>query len=341
MCKRDWAHVVAAVGMVASAAVSAGEVAAGSTATMSDKLLTIGTAAHGGTFHETGRALCDAANQDRRAHGLRCVAYTAPGSESNLRAVAQGQFSLGIARADIAAREFREAASGESRGHDLRAILSLYPMPMALVARRQAGLSSLDQIKGRVISVGAQGSGHRDFAMMLLQAMGLKTSDFSAVLEQGTNDAVTSFCKGDVDVIVESQGHPSRIYTRLLTECGGTFLPIPEPIQQRLIARSPGLHAQVIPGGLYAGQTDPVATVGSSALLVASRQLGDEAVRRFLSSVTKRLPTLTESNPPLVGMTPGRLFSEGVTLPLHPGVLSFVQLNPGRGYVTAGNGSKP
>ncbi|MEI7843424.1 MAG: TAXI family TRAP transporter solute-binding subunit, partial [Gallionellaceae bacterium] len=94
---------------------------------------------------------------------------------------------------------------------------------------------------------------------------------------------------------------------------------------EKLLKDNPLMSRQAIPSGLYRGYADPVPTVGDRAMLVTSSDVSDEAVRRFVDSLIYNLPELKQSTLELNELDPDKMFSEGIYIPLHSGVASYLK----------------
>ncbi|CAN5350395.1 TAXI family TRAP transporter solute-binding subunit [soil metagenome] len=289
-----------------------------------DKLISIGTASRSGLFFPTGAKICELVNRDRKKTQVRCVAYPTPGSEYNAKAVTLGDFAIGMTRSDIAYNEFVDKSSGDGHGDSLRAVMSLYAMPVVIIARRKARIDNVTQLKGHSINLGNRGSGQRAIVDFLMKTLGLKTADFSAVSELATSRMGDAFCAGKIDVVVEALGHPAPFYRRMIEECDGQIVGIPEPLIDKIAATNLFIDRLPIPGGMYANHPDAIPSFGYKALLVTRQETSEEAVQRFVGTVMERLSELKQSDLVLQDLEPERMLTEGITVPLHPGAARYL-----------------
>ena len=289
-----------------------------------DKFISLATSSRSGTFHLVGTKLCDAVNRERKTSLIRCVTYNTIGSEYNAKAVAYGEHAMGITRPDIAHAEYSRKNQSELNGAGLRAVMSLHATPVMMIARRGANISDANQIAGKSINLGNRGSSQRITVELLLKNMGLTPSSFSAVTELHTTTMGDAFCQGKVDVIVESLGNPSPFYKRMIEECNGVILAFPPALIDKILAANPLMTRLAIPGGLYAGYSQPVPTFGFRAMLVTRQDVSEEAVYRFVSSVMNGLEDMKKSDPALQDLDAEKMFIDSIAIPLHPGVLTYL-----------------
>lgn len=289
-----------------------------------DKFISLGTSSRSGVYHVIGTGLCNAVNQERRTSLMRCIAYNTVGSEYNAEAVAYGELSMGITLPDIAYAEFTQKQSNDQRGAGLRAVMSLHSKPVVMLARRATKVTDATQLAGHSINLGNRGSGQRIVVENIMKVLGLTAADFSATTELHTTEMGEAFCAGKIDVIVESLGNTSPFYKKMIEECNGVIVTFPSQMIDKMLADNPLMSRLSIPAGLYAGYPQAVPTFGYRALLVTNAKVSDEAVRRFVESVMHGLPDLKKVDPALDELDPDKMLSDGIVIPLHPGVIKYL-----------------
>lgn len=289
-----------------------------------DKFISLGTSSRSGTFHVVGTNLCEAVNQERKASLVRCVPYNTVGSEYNAKAVAYGELSMGITRPDIAYAEFKRKNVSDNHGADLRAVMSLHSTPVMMIVRRAANIADASQIAGHSINLGNRGSSQRLTVELLIKQLGLTQASFSAVTELHTTQMGEAFCQGKIDVIIESLGHPSPFYKKMIEECGGQIVSFSPDFIDKVIAANPLMSRLSIPGGLYSGYPQPVPTFGFRALLVTRSDVSEEAVRRFVASVMNGLEKMKAADPVFQEFDADKMLSPSVAIPQHAGVVNYL-----------------
>ena len=286
-----------------------------------DKLIMIGTASRSGSFYPIGQTLCDLINKDRAEKLIRCVSYPTAGSDYNTQAVLFGQLTLGMTRSDIAAQEFNNGKDKDNtKGANLRAIMSLYDMPVLVIAKRSLGITDLSQIPGHTLNIGNGGSGQRAIVEMILKSLKFDKSQFTNTTEFNTSQMGDAFCDGKVDIIVEALGNPSPFYKKMIEKCDGQMIGATPETIKTMLAKNPSLEALKIKGDIYAGEPNEVLTFGYKAVIVASKQTSDAAVKSIIKSIFDRLDDLKKSDVVLANLEPKKMFTEGIKIPLHTGI---------------------
>jgi len=290
-----------------------------------DKFLAMGSGAKAGVFHPVGQGICEIINKDRMAHRLRCLNYETGGAVYNMQAVSFGTLQLGITRSDLSYQAFTGTGAFEAEPaiEDMRAVATLYSVPVAVIAKRSLGLNSVADIKGKRFNIGNDGSGKRELSNFIMRFMGWTRADFAATTEHDTGPMVRAFCDGEIDVLVEGLGNPAKLYADLAEKCDGMFLPFPTETVEKLKADYPYYADMAIPGGIYAETPDNVASFGYRALLVASKKVHPDAIYQVVHSLIGNLSELHAKHPSLDTLTPQAMANFGIFIPLHDGAARY------------------
>ncbi|MBC7360646.1 MAG: TAXI family TRAP transporter solute-binding subunit, partial [Desulfacinum sp.] len=125
--------------------------------------VTIGTGGITGVYYPTGGAICKIVNNKRDQYGIRCTVESTGGSVFNINAVLAGDLEFGIAQSDRQYQAIKGEAEWQDKGpqQDLRAVFSIHPEAITLVAAEDAGIKSVQDLKGKRVNIGNPGSGQR------------------------------------------------------------------------------------------------------------------------------------------------------------------------------------
>lgn len=311
----------ASLGFIAASAAQAAD----TKPTNMDKFLALGSGAQAGVFYPVGQGICDIINKGRLTHGLRCLNYETGGAVYNMQAASFGTVQLGVARSDLSYQAFTGtgAFDDEPPIEDLRMVATLYSVPVAVIAKRSLGLTTVSDIKGKRFNIGNEGSGKRELSQFLMNIMGWKRSDFAATTEYDTAPMVKAFCSDEIDVIVEGLGNPAKLYADLTQKCGGQFLAFSDEIVDKLKADYPYYSDMAIPGGMYADTNDNVPSFGYRAVLVASSKVHPDAIYQVVSALIGNLPEFQSKHPSLDTLTPQAMANYGVFIPMHEGAARY------------------
>jgi TRAP transporter TAXI family solute receptor len=277
-------------------------------------LLTLGTGGVTGVYYTVGSAICRLVNKERVRHDVRCAVESTAGSVANVEAIRAGRLDMGIAQSDVQ----HLAADGE-----LRAVMSLHSESLTVLARKGLEAKSFADLKGRKLNVGNPGSGTRASLEELLAALHWKLADFAVASELPADEHGQALCDGKIDAFFYPVGHPSGHIRDLVTGCGARLLPIEGPAIEKLLAEKPYYVKTVIPGGLYPGHPDDIATYGVVATLATSSKVPANRVYVLVKAVFDHLDEFRRLHPALARLSPQEMVANGLTAPLHEGAAKY------------------
>jgi len=283
------------------------------------KLFIIGSGEVGGGYFAATSAICEGFNRTHR--GLRCSPEPTNGSRYNLAALATRQIDFAMVQSDWqrAAVEGSGAFAGEAPMAGLRSVTGLYPEAITVLARRDAGITSIDDIAGRKIDVGHPASGRRTTVMRLLDALGYQRADFAAVLELPTGGAIAELCAGRIDLTILITGHPSATVGDALRRCGAQIVPLDGARLEGAFASGGDYVPTLVARQIYPELPADVATYAVIATVVTRDDMPDDLVEALVGNVITTLPELRLRAPVLGDVTPAIMRDRGRTAPLHPG----------------------
>ncbi|MDO5658711.1 MAG: TAXI family TRAP transporter solute-binding subunit [Paracoccus sp. (in: a-proteobacteria)] len=307
-----------------AAALLGGTMFAGA-ASAQQQFVTIGTGGVTGVYYAAGGAICRLMNQTRADHGFRCSAESTGGSVFNLNAMRQGEFDFGMVQSDWQFHAYEGSSSFADAGpyEELRAVFSIHPEPVTLLARADSGITDLASIAGKRVNIGPAGSGTQATVDLLLDGSGMSRSDLALAAELRPDEQGPALCDNQIDAFFFAVGHPSANIADPTTTCGAKLIPVEGAGVDTLVEENPYYAKVDIPGGLYTGNDDAVPTFGVLATLVTSSNVPDEAVYNLVKSVFENMDTFRGLHPAFANLDPERMVEDGLSVPLHPGAEQF------------------
>jgi len=308
------ARALAVIAALLPVGVAAQEMAPGAV-----RVVSVGAASVSGNYFATVRALCDVVDRIGPAD-LRCSPEPTPGSQYNLFALAQGEMDLALVQSDwqrlAVTGEGPFAARGPVAG--LTAIAALYPEAVTLVARADAGIAGLGDLRGRAVDIGHRATARRATNARLLAALGVPRAEIDALAGLAGTAVRDALCSGRIEASLLVIGHPSATIAELLDACALTLVPIASPGVVGFLAASTDFSTYDIPAGTYPGQPEPVPTVSIMATLVALAGVEDDVVAAFVRVMLERHDEIARRASVLGQQDVARLAVAGLTAPLHP-----------------------
>ena len=294
----------------------------------------IGTGGLGGAYYPVGKLIAQGITEptsqqhghENGTHGIPGiigVAYNSTGSIANVLAIATNEIEAGLVQADVAFQAVHNQGPFVDivAARNLRAVASLYPEKLQIVTRRDAGIRSVVDFRGKRISIDEIGSGTLPVMRIVLEAHGLTENDFSPVYlkpvfttEKMTNREIHGFSL--------MGGTPIEAVSQLI-DIGLFMVPIAPPTAVQITARHPFLVPGIIPANAYRDLPE-TPTLQVYALLVVHADLDRELVYQLTKALWDKhtMEILTAGHP--IGHSI-RLESalNGLSIPLHPGAEQF------------------
>lgn len=300
------------------------------------KAVKIGTGGMTGVYYSTGSAICRMMNKEKARHGVRCSAETSGGSVSNVNAIKNGEVDFSVAQSDVQYNATKGRAQFKNGGahNDLRAVFSVYPEPLTVLARKDVGIKTIEDFKGKRFDVGNPGSGTRATIDMLMAGMGMKMSDFSLPSELKPDEHGVALCANKIDGFAYVVGSPAANIMDVTTTCGAKLVSIAGPAVNALIKDYPYFAYVMIPGGMYPGNPDATKTFGVMATIVSSAKVPDSVVYAMVSSVFENFDEFKKLHPAFAGLEPKDMIRSGLSAPLHEGAVRYYKE---KGWLRAGD----
>lgn len=289
------------------------------------KFVTIGTGGVTGVYYAAGGAICRLMNKDRAKHGIRCSVESTGASVYNINTIRAGELDFGVAQSDTQFNAIKGLAQFKDGGPmpELRAVFALHAEPLTVVARKDAGVTKFEDLKGKRFNVGNPGSGTRATIDMLLAASAMKTSDFSLTSELKPDEHGAALCDNKIDAFSFVVGHPAANIQDPTTTCGAKLVSITGPAVDKLLKEYPYYAAATIPGGMYASNPDPVQTFGVVASFVTSSKVADDVVYTMVKAVFDNFEEFKKLHPAFANLEPQHMVKDGLSAPLHDGAVKY------------------
>ena len=294
-------------------------------ATAQQKFITIGTGGVTGVYYAAGGAICRLVNKDRAKHGIRCSVESTGASVFNTNTIKAGELDMGFSQSDVQYNALKGLGQFKDAGPwpDQRAVFSLHPEPITVVARKEANIKSFADFKGKRFNVGNPGSGTRASIEEQLQAMGWKLSDFSLASELKADEHGPALCDGKIDGFAFGVGHPSANIQDPTTSCGAKLVSVTGPAIDKLIASTPYYAKATIPGGMYPNNPEPTQTYGVLATVISSSKVPADTVYQVVKSVFDNFEEFKKLHPALANLKPEEMVKDGLSAPLHDGAARY------------------
>ena len=286
----------------------------------------LGTDSPGSFSHFAGRAICRTIN--RSGADLNCQVIPATSGTHNLTNLNGG--SLDLALLDSRLLYDAMTRKGQFQFLDIRydnlgTLLPLYQLPIILVARADAGIDGLSDLKGTRINIGIAHTKVREAVDFIMTAKGWTKPDFKLVQElpASLSQDTMAFCHGSVDAMVHIGVHPDSALQQLMDLCAAMPVDMDDDDITRAVNETPAVSPIIIPAATYPGLEKPVASFGTTILLVASGSLDDDTALVLMTILAKHQASLQSIHPALGQFAVKASDAPDIGIALHPGAAAY------------------
>jgi len=299
-------------------------------------LIRIGTGGPKGTYYPIGGLIARAVSDSdgyKRCQFSDCdeppiiaIHQASNGSIANAAGIQEGKLEAGLVQSDVAYWAFTGTGVSQDKqpADKLRAIASLYTESFHLVARKDANIRSVLDLKNKRVSLDEPGSGTLVDATILLNAYGLSPEDLEVEYIK-PEIAKAKLLAGKLDAFFIVGGFPVSSITELAEANAITLVPVDGAQKANLLSDVKFFSENTIPANTYPNIAE-TRTLGVGALLLVSSELNASLIynltKKLWSDETRNI--LVSGHAKGIEITKENL-QKGVSVPFHPGALAYYQ----------------
>jgi TRAP transporter TAXI family solute receptor len=297
----------------------------------------IGTGSTGGTYFPVGGLIANAISNPPGSldcdlggscgvPGLIAGAVTTDGSVANVIGINRGDLDMALSQADVAyfAYKGKGVFAGQEPLRNLRAVANLFTESVHVVIRRDSGIATVADLKGKRVSLDRKETGTRVVAEIVLEAYGLKPKNLKASYEN-VGTSADMLAEGKLDAFFYVSGDPVYAIAHLADEIDIDLVLIAGPVAEKVREAHPFLYSNIIPKGTYKGVGN-IETLGVGAQLVVAETADDE----LIYGITQALWNPNNRKVLNSGHPNGKRIRletalDGIAIPLHPGAARYYE----------------
>jgi TRAP transporter TAXI family solute receptor len=283
-----------------------------SSSSNAQQTLVLATATPGGGFPVFGEAFASVLNAQEPA--LRIEPKNTKGSAENVPLLEAGQVDLGLVAGELATVALAKP------GTALRIVTAMYSSPGMFIVKGDSPYRSISDLKGKPVVLGTEGSGITVLGHTVLDALDIPVNK---IILQKAADGPPMLMDGRAAAVWGAGvGWPAFA---AIAKQGGRFI-VPDAGEiKRILAKQPALQAVTLPAKSYAGQTQPLPSVGSWSYVFATEKLSVQtaymlarAIHRAEAQLAARLEQARETT---MANTLAAAPRQDL---IHPGVLKYL-----------------
>jgi uncharacterized protein len=282
--------------------------------------LSIATGGTGGVYSVYGGGLADAISKN--LDGYQATAETTSASVDNMKLIAQKDSDVAFTLADTAI----DAVEGKESFDEplpIRALAQIYTNYTQVGTTAGKDISSIEDLRGKRVSVGDPGSGTEVIALRVLEAAGLDPDKDIDRSQLGVEESVSAVRDGSIDAFFWSGGLPTGSVTDLATTDDLVLVPTAEYTKALRDEYGEAYQETTIPKDTYKGLDVDVPTVGVPNLLVVHEEMDDGLAHDLTELLFAQKKRLVAVHPEAKNLDPQRAQEIVPPVELHPGAQRY------------------
>ena len=177
---------------------------------------------------------------------------------------------------------------GLSGKHKIRMVMGFYEQPLHIVTKEGTGITTVPQLKGKRVSVGAPNSGTEEQADYVLKALGIDWNKDIKREKLGATESVAALKDGKIDAFFWSGAVPTSSIIDLASTPGlkMVLLPVAGETAQRIMKGNPGVfHKTAFAKGSYSSVQSDIEAIAITAVLQAMDTFPAERLYQIVKAI--------------------------------------------------------
>lgn len=265
--------------------------------------LVIATGGTGGVYYPLGGGLADVISEN--VEGYTATISETNASVDNMLLIQDGgadiAFTLGDTAADAVAGQ---GSDFEGNQVDACALGLIYNNFTQLVTSTDAGISSVEDLRDKRVSLGSPGSGTEVIGLRILEAAGIDPDADIERAQLGIDETVEALRDGTIDAGFWSGGLPTGALVDYATTGEMALVPTAEYTSDLADTYGEYYIEDTIPAGTYEGIDEDVQTVVVPNVLVVNTSMDEELQRQLTAVLFEQKEALVEVHPAAEALDP-------------------------------------
>ena len=293
-----------------------------STAALAADNLVLGTGGTTGTYYAVGGVMATVLNPVMKESSLTVTSTGA--SKANIQLVDVGEADLAIVQNDVMYYAYTGTDLFEDEGayETFSTVAGLYDETVQIITCN-SDIKSVEDLKGKTVSVGDAGSGVEFNAKQILGAYDMSFDDIN-VVNASFGDSADSLKDGKIDAAFIVAGAPTTAVVDLATTKDVSLVQLDEEHIKKLQENYDFYTETVIPADTYKGVSEDATTVSVRATLIASNDVSEDAVYELLKAMFDNQKDLIAGHAKFEFLNLEDAV-KGISVPFHPGAKKYFE----------------
>ncbi|MBO0601520.1 TAXI family TRAP transporter solute-binding subunit [Sporosarcina sp. E16_3] len=276
------------------------------------------TASTTGTIYPLGAAMANLWGKE--VQGVRVNAQASNGGVDNLNLMKNGEAHISFATTGIIWEAYNGERSFKDRQYkDVRIVAGLYYNPNQFVVRKDAGIKSISDLKGKRFAPGAVGSTPEVESSIILPEYGIEYPDDIKENFVGFTEAIDLMRNKQIDGALIQAGLPTAAVTEMTSTADGVLIGIEPEVRKSLMETYPWYSEVTIPSGTYENQKEDIDTLAIKMVLMADASVDDDTIYELTKAFWENIDSLKSAHAIVNQMNIDEAVTELADIPIHSG----------------------
>lgn len=296
---------------------TSGEAGGGETAE-----ITFATGGAGGPMHTIGSAICTVWNDN--LDNVNATNSSTASSVVNCNMVNEGKAEIAFTMSDVAYLGSKGDEMFKKSLDNMMGLTSLHTNYVQLITKKNSGIKSVAELKGKRVGVGAPGSGTEFNARCILEAAGMSYDDLEKADYLSYAETCEQLGNDNIDAGFLTGGLPIAAISEVATTHDIDIIPIDSEIIKKLNEKYPIYFEDEIPGDLYKGVSEPVKTAALKNYIIINKDVDEELAYDLIKTMHENWDQIQQCHSGMKNVTP-EMAVDRMEIPLHPGVEKYLK----------------
>ena len=285
----------------------------------------IGTGFVGSSMHALGTVM---AKHMQRKLRMRVTARPYVGPSAFMPLINAGEVTMGLSSMGESNSSYRGLETEPMK--DIRTIGRLIAMPFAFVVRKDSGIKTIADLKGKKVVLDFAAAGAlTEMSQTMLDGAGLSREDVEVITVSGVGQGIEAVVEGNADA---APGSVSMAAVRKANATAGiTILSLEkEGYEERLDQSAYSeIRPFVVNGGSYPGVETETRIFALDIFIVVPKSLSDQDVVKILDVLHSSWDEMGKDYSNLANFSPAELVHETQTVPYHKAAIEYFKSGKG------------
>ncbi len=279
----------------------------------------LGTSSVGGTYYVLGGGWAKIMNDN--IDGVDISMEVTGGPNTNIQLIENGDMELGYATTWLAGEAFAGEGWAEGKKHtEMRSMYPMYSSVLYIYTLKGSGITSIHDLDGKNVSVGAPGSTSDAAGRAILDLLGIKPKSISSL---PSDTQVNSLKDGTIVLNFGVTGLPAPWLLDLETTHEIEYIALSQEDIDKILIEYPYWAQGVIPEGTYKHQKGEIPIITFWNMAVVDKDIPDDIVYKMVKATFDHHEELIAIDPTSKSTIPENVVN--LSIPLHPGAIKYYE----------------